>query len=45
MITVTNLTVAFGGYTLLDDINFHVNDNDKVGLVGKNGAGNPLFLR
>lgn len=35
MITVTNLTVAFGGFTLLDDVNFHVNDNDKVGLVGK----------
>jgi ATP-binding cassette subfamily F protein 3 len=45
MITVTNLTVAFGGYTLLDDINFHVNDNDKVGLVGKNGAGKSTLLK
>jgi len=45
MITVTNLTVAFGGFTLLDDINFHVNDNDKVGLVGKNGAGKSTLLK
>ena len=45
MITVTNLTVAFGGFTLLDDVNFHVNDNDKVGLVGKNGAGKSTLLK
>lgn len=44
MISINNLTVAFGGFTLLNDINFHINDNDKIGLVGKNGAGKSTLL-
>ena len=39
MISVSNVTVAFGSYVLLDGINFHISEQDKVGLVGKNGAG------
>lgn len=45
MITVNNLTVAWGGFTLLDDINFHLSDGEKVGLVGKNGAGKSTLLK
>lgn len=45
MISINNLTVAFGGFTLLNNINFHINDNDKIGLVGKNGAGKSTLLR
>ena len=45
MISINNLTVAFGGFTLLSDINFHINDNDKIGLVGKNGAGKSTLLK
>ena len=45
MISINNLTVAFGGFTLLNDINFHINDNDKIGLVGKNGAGKSTLLK
>ena len=39
MISINNLTVAYGGFTLLNEINFHISENDKIGLVGKNGAG------
>ena len=39
MISINGLTVAYGGFTLLDNINFHISENDKIGLVGKNGAG------
>ena len=38
MISIENLTVAYGGFTLLDGISFHISENDKIGLVGKNGA-------
>ena len=30
---------------LLDNINFHVSDSDKIGLVGKNGAGKSTILK
>ena len=39
MISINNVNVSFGGFTLLNDINFHITDNDRIGLVGKNGAG------
>ena len=45
MISINNLTVAYGGFTLLNDINFHISENDKIGLVGKNGAGKSTVLK
>ena len=45
MISINSLTVAYGGFTLLDDINFHISENDKIGLVGKNGAGKTTVLK
>jgi len=45
MISINDLTVSFGGYTLLDGINFHINDKDRIGLVGKNGAGKSTILK
>ena len=29
----------------MDDINFHISENDKIGLVGKNGAGKSTVLK
>ncbi len=45
MISINSLTVAYGGFTLLDDINFHISEQDKIGLVGKNGAGKSTLLK
>ena len=45
MISINNLTVAYGGFVLLDDINFHISENDRIGLVGKNGAGKSTILK
>ena len=45
MISINNLTVAYGGFTLLNNINFHISENDKIGLVGKNGAGKSTILK
>ena len=45
MISVEDVTVAYGGYVLLDSINFHISESDKIGLVGKNGAGKSTILK
>ena len=45
MISVDDVTVAYGGFVLLDKINFHISESDKIGLVGKNGAGKSTILK
>ena len=45
MISINNLTVSFGGFDLFSDVNFHISDNDRIGLVGKNGAGKSTMLK
>jgi ATP-binding cassette subfamily F protein 3 len=39
MITVNDISVNFGGTTLFSDVSFAINENDKIALMGKNGAG------
>lgn len=45
MVSLDNITVAFGGSVLLDRVSFHINDGDKIGLVGKNGAGKSTLMK
>ena len=45
MISIDDVTVAYGGFVLLDRINFHISETDKIGLVGKNGAGKSTILK
>ncbi|MPL85218.1 putative ABC transporter ATP-binding protein YheS [bioreactor metagenome] len=45
MISINDLNVSFGGYDLFSDVNFHVGDKDKIGLVGKNGSGKSTILK
>lgn len=45
MISIDNLTVEFGVKPLFKDVNFVVNDRDRVALVGKNGAGKSTMLK
>ena len=45
MISLDNLTVSYGGWTLFDNISLLVNPKDRIGLVGKNGAGKTTLLR
>ncbi len=45
MISINGLSVAYGGYTLLDNIDFHISEKDKIGLVGKNGAGKSTIMK
>ncbi|MEM6721093.1 MAG: ABC-F family ATP-binding cassette domain-containing protein [Bacteroidota bacterium] len=45
MITVDNIAVEFSGTTLFSDVNFVINANDKIALMGKNGAGKSTMMK
>ena len=45
MISIDNLSVSFGGWSLFDQISFLVNPKDRIGLVGRNGAGKTTILK
>ena len=45
MISIDNLSVSFGGWTLFDSISFLINPQERVGLVGRNGAGKTTILK
>ena len=45
MISIDGLAVEFGGSTLFKDINFVVNEKDRIALMGKNGAGKSTLLK
>ena len=39
VLEVQNLTLKFGGLTALDDVSFHIDQGEILGLIGPNGAG------
>ena len=45
MISVNGLAVEFGGTTLFSDISFVINPQDRIALMGKNGAGKSTILK
>ncbi|MDO3695492.1 ABC-F family ATP-binding cassette domain-containing protein [Wenyingzhuangia sp. chi5] len=45
MISVDNLAVEFSGHTLFSDVSFVINENDKIALMGKNGAGKSTMMK
>ena len=45
MLNIHNLSVAFGGEYLFEEISFRLNSGDRVGLIGKNGAGKSTLLK
>ena len=45
MIQLTNLSKSFGGQTLFKDLNFKMNSNQKVGLIGRNGSGKSTLFK
>ena len=45
MISLDDITVSYGGFTLLDSVSLHIGDRDRIGLVGKNGAGKSTMLK
>ena len=45
MLNIHNLSVSFQGEYLFNDVTFRLNEGDRIGLVGKNGAGKSTILR
>ncbi|MHA7056327.1 ABC-F family ATP-binding cassette domain-containing protein [Aquimarina sp. M1] len=45
MLNIHNLSISFGGEYLFEEIAFRLNAGDRVGLVGKNGAGKSTMLK
>lgn len=45
MIHCTHLSLRFGTQTIFDDLNFVINNHDKIGLVGLNGSGKSTLLK
>ena len=45
MISVNNLEIRVGARLLMEDVNFRVAAGDKVGLVGRNGAGKTTMTK
>lgn len=45
MLNIHNLSVSFGGTYLFEEVTFRLGSGDRVGLVGKNGAGKSTMLK
>ena len=40
-----NISKSFGGKSVLDNINFLINENEKAAIIGMNGAGKSTLLK
>jgi ATP-binding cassette subfamily F protein 3 len=45
MISIDQIAVEFSGKTLFKDVSFAINENDKIALMGKNGAGKSTMMK
>ena len=45
MITVSNVSLQFGGDTLFKNVNLQFNAGNCYGVIGANGAGKSTFLK
>lgn len=45
MLKVQNLSISFGGQNVFNNVNFIVNDKEKVGLIGRNGCGKSTLFK
>ena len=45
LLSAEHLSINFGSRQLRDDVNFYLNEGDKVGVIGINGTGKSTFLK
>jgi len=44
LLSLSNIELAFGHVALLDDVSLHVERGERIGLIGRNGAGKSSLL-
>ncbi len=45
MISLDNISLSFGGFELFRGVSFLISQKDRIGLVGRNGAGKSTILK
>ena len=45
MTSLEKISLSFGGFDLLKEISFLINPKDRIGLIGRNGAGKTTILK
>ncbi len=45
MLTLTNISIHFAGRYLFDNVSIAVGENDRIGLIGRNGTGKSTMLK
>ena len=45
ILSANNLRKEYGTDVILEDISFHINEGDRVGLIGVNGAGKTTLFK
>ena len=45
LITSENMTFGYDGTPILENINFTVNETDRIGLIGSNGEGKTTLIK
>ena len=45
ILSCQNISKAFGTKEILHDVNFHINEKEKIAIVGINGSGKTTLLK
>ena len=45
LLACNNITKSFGDVTILNQVSFHINEREKMAIVGINGAGKSTLLK
>jgi len=45
LISLSNISIAFGGPKLLDDLSFQIERKQRVCLLGRNGTGKSTLMK
>ena len=45
LLSAEHISINFGSRQLLEDVDFYLNEGDKVGVIGINGTGKSTFLK